>query len=182
MLDNCKFFWLTTIIFFMALSLGCIEEKQVPPIVIMNPEIDLEKYNIYKPHERLSDPRAEEKEYVFLVIGRDGVELDGPYISSNDGVNIDQIYELENENIKKEEDGFRVTVNPSLKYFIYIDDFEEEIDLAKVEIIKEGNKINSHFIFVATGSGVAHDIVITAAVNNYAIRSTTPITIEARYG
>lgn len=169
---------------------GCVKQKvpEIQTLVIRNPEISLEGFTIYKPEERVSDPRAQEAEYVYLVIDSHVVELTGPWISSEDGVDIISLFELGNERVEiinSQEgwaDGFKVTVNPHLIYSISIDDFEYEVGLAQVELIKEEDTIESQFIFPAIGDGVAHDLMITAVVDGDSIRSTIPITIEAREG
>lgn len=150
---------------------------------ITNLGVSTSGFTIYEPGERLSDSRAGDPSYVYLVIGQGGVRLAGPQISSPVG-----IY-LESEQITKVghgyfdeywNEGYEVKVNPHLMYTVEIGDFEDEIDLALVELSKEGNTIKSSFIFVATSGGVAHDVTISAVVDGTKVGSSTPISIESR--
>lgn len=169
---------------------GCKGKKPTGPTVetlkIINPGVNLEEYTIWEPEERLNDPRAQDSTYVYLVIGKDAVKISGPLIFSQDGIEIENIFKLEDEGIEiinPQEyyaDGFEVIVNSRLSYSISIIDFEYEINLGQVTLIKEEDAIRSECIFAATGDGVAHHLIITAVVNGDNIRSTTPVTIEAR--
>ena len=147
---------------------------------IINTSVNLSSVTIYDPEERTSHPCAGMDTYVYLTIGEDAVRIDGPWISSGDGVDTASLFYLENESIEILDDGFWVTVNPQLAYNVSARDFENEVNLAQVLLGMGNGTINSTFIFAAVGDGVAHDLTITALVNGSSIRSTTPVTIEAR--
>jgi hypothetical protein len=151
-------------------------------LLISNPNIDLDGFSVYLPEEKMGDCRAGDSEYVFLVINEEAVVLNGPSISS-DGTNIEDLFNLDGEGIVRTGDsGFQIVVNERLGYIVSIDDFELEVDLARVELTKTDDGIQSQLTFVATGSGVAHDVTITAEVDESSLQATSPTTIESRSG
>ena len=129
-----------------------------------------------------NNPLAGEPEYVFLLAGRDAVRLPGPKVP--EGV-APSLFVLEQPGVVEDEDGFTVTVNRRLSYRVAIDDFENEISLARVELVKTGDVISSSFIFPGRaappyGGGVAHGLTIAAVVDGVAGPGTIPVTVEAR--
>ena len=165
------------------------EQSELPPpetIAIVNPAVTFSGVSIYDPEEKVSDPRAGAPEYVYLVSGLEAVRLIGPEISSSREVDIEDVFYLDNEEIKLigageySAEGYEVMANSHLSYGIAIDDFEYEIDLARVELAIEGGIIHCAFVFVAIGDGIARDVMITAVVDGNAIGTSPPISIEAR--
>lgn len=145
--------------------------------------INLSSYTIYKADERISDPFAQSSEYVYLIAGKEAVILKGPEISG------EEYFMLEDQKIKTvthgyfedySTEGFEVTVNSNLRYTVSIDDYEGEIDLAEVRLGLKGNRITSDFIFIASESGVAHDVFITALIDGEEVGSKKARSIEVR--
>ena len=121
---------------------------------------------------------------IFLLKDKEGVRVIGPEISSSPQreFEVESIFYLADQEISKyegEEDGYIVRVNSYLTYDIAIDDFEDEVDLARVELSKEINSIKSNFIFLARTGGIVR-VKITAIVNEKGVASSGPIGIEVR--
>jgi hypothetical protein len=134
-------------------------------------------YDIYGPEEITSDRAAQEPEYMFLIAGKDAVKVAGPEINGS------QYCVVDNQKIVKNESGFSVTINSHVSYIIEIDDFEDEISLAEVQLSLQGNTTTlSNFIFAAApdNNGVARNIRITALVDGIAVGSKDIGTIEVR--
>jgi len=175
--------WILPLAIALGIGVSCSEEGVTETMTIS--KLDLSEYTIYEPEERLSDPAAQSPEYVFLVAGKEAVRVEGPEIEG--AVH----FVLENEEIREVDHGyfedywttgFEVIVNSHLTYTIAIEDFEGEVDLAKVELGLRDNTIESTFIFAASpsGDGVAHDINITALIDGEGVRSKKARSIEVR--
>ena len=66
---------------------------------------------------------------------------------------------------------------------VSINDFEEEVSLARVDLCQQNGSFTSQFVFVANAgaSGVAQDITIIAVAHSAAISEpTSPVTVEVR--
>ena len=133
-------------------------------------------YTMYNPEDITSDRAAQEPEYMFLIAGKDAVKVDGPEINGS------QYCVVDNKEIVKNELGFSVKVNSHVSYGITIDDFEDVIDLAEVCLNLDGEITKSSFIFTASpaGDGAAHNIKITAFVDDIAVETKDIGTIEVR--
>ena len=139
-------------------------------------------FTVSEADARRKDPRAGEPEYVYLQAGRDAVRLPGPAVPD---VGAPSLFTLESPGVVEDKGGFTVTVNGRLGYRVAIDDFEQEISLARVELVRQGDVITSSFIFpghagAPYGGGVAHGLTIQAVVGGVAGAPTSPVTVEAR--
>ena len=140
-------------------------------------------FTVYEADARRNDPRAGEPSYVYLQAGVDAVRLPGPVVRD---VTPSSLFVLENPGVVEDATGFTVTVNGRLGYRVAIDDFEDEISLARVELVRRGDVITSSFIFPGRagepyGGGVAHGLTIQAVVYGAAAGLPTgPVTVEAR--
>jgi hypothetical protein len=150
---------------------------------ITNPDVSLEGFTIHQPEDRMSDPRAGEPEYVYLVADEDAVEMDGPTITQDDGLDVQSLFIVDDPRIVDtmiRETPFEIILNDQLLYRVVIDDFEDEIDLAKVDLTLMDGEVRSEFVFVGVGRGVAHDVTICAVVEDEIIRCSEPLSIESR--
>ena len=157
---------------------GCNDSKT---LTIIDSSIDTEGVIFLSPENYQNHPDAGQPEYVYLTNPEDGVFLLGPPLQGS------ELFYLQDEGIEilKEEgpstDVWQVTVNDQLSYRLNVEDFEDEISLAFVEVILSGNTISSRFYFVRSiTEGVAHDITISAFVNESDEGSSEPYTIESR--
>jgi hypothetical protein len=154
--------------------------------VLTNPRVSLNGYSIYNASAKQNDPRAQDPEYIYLVIDQDAVRLTGPHISASDGINVNELFFVENPTFRfinrrpYSADGIRVTVNPRLVYEIYAKDYEFEVKLARVKLIKQDGRLKTRFVFAAMGDGVSHAMQISVRVDGTRIRTAPPFTIEAR--
>lgn len=142
-------------------------------------------YSILSPDECTGNPDAGEPEYMFLIAGEEAVDVNGPSIDGTQYCVIDNpsVTEVKPGYFEDEyTSGFVVILNPNLSYTVEIDDFESEVDLAEVRLSPDDGKTSSEFIFIAApgGDGVAHDITITAIVDDITIDIKTIGSIEVR--
>jgi hypothetical protein len=179
-----KKLWVTCLLM-IVLGTGATCQGKAATEILTIRNLDLSKYTLYEAEERICDPAAQSPEYVFLVAGKEAVRVEGPEIEGA------AYFVLENEEIREVdysyfEDywaaGFEVIVNSHLTYTIAIIDFEDEFDLAEVELGLRDNTIESTFIFAASpsGDGVAHDINITALIDGEGVTSKKARSIEVR--
>jgi hypothetical protein len=151
--------------------------------VIDNPAATLSGYQQFTPDQKAGDPRAQDPTYVYLVAGREAVVLTGP-TTADDG----QPFQLRNPTIAlanptdTSATGYHVTVDDHLSYLVDIDDFEFEIELARVEICQTSGQLRSHLVFrgAPLASGVAHSVITRPAIDGVAYFPTAPITVEVR--
>ena len=154
-------------------------------LTISNPSINLDQFTTYEPDERISDLRAQDDTYVYLVTKRDAVEVQGPAISIDQGIDLKALFHLDSESIvisnpgKDHADGFTVKVNSELSYSVAIDDFEYEVNLAQVNLKLYNGYLTSTFVFAATADGVAKNLLISDVIDDQIIEATLPLSIEA---
>lgn len=149
------------------------------PLTIINPKWSLSNFRIYDEHR---SPRK--GDLVFLLTGKEGVRVSGPPFSSRMiSVELDRIFYSENPAMLplrgSEEKGFMVRFNEHLSYKIVINDFEDEIDLAQVDLRKEPQEISSEFIFVAQGGGIL-TLRIAALWDGRTVAVSSPVRVEVR--
>lgn len=175
----------------LMLACGDSEPSQPPDedpansLVIRNPAIDLSQYKLVTVEERRNHPDAGEPEYVYLIGGVDAVKVPGPNLESSD-----TLFRLEGEQIQIHPQPtfesspytFRVVVNPRLVYEIRISDYDREVGLAQITLVRDGPTLRSEFIINGdpTQNGVAHAMVIKPFVDGGAGTPSAPVSIESR--
>jgi hypothetical protein len=182
---------LSCLLLSMLPACGGEDSEQGKSLVIRNPAIDLSQYTVATVEERRNHPDAGELEYAYLRRGKEAVTVPGPSLESPDGA----LFKLEGEEILTSpqppyrdpadsflDNPFRVRVNPRLSFDVMADDFEDEVQLAQVELIREGSSIQTVFTFTGHPSetGVAHDMTITPIVDGTRGTPSEPVTIECR--
>lgn len=154
--------------------------------VITNPRVSLDGYTIYKASAKVNDPRAQDPAHIYLILDKDAVRLAGPKLSSADGVDVNALFVVNNPTFQYinrrpySADGIRVQVNDHLVYEIYARDYEHEVELARVKLIKEDGMLKTWFIFASTGDGVSWDMQLSVLVDGVKVRTRAPFTIESR--
>lgn len=152
-----------------------------------------EDYTIYTADEKRNNPEAGDPDYIYLIMGKEGVIIEGPTIDVTEIEKADELFLIDKtgliEFINSDEyayraDGIRAIFNKRFKFEIMIDDFEYEISLeglSEITILKEENLLKTAFTFLAIGNGgVAIDITINAIIDNEIVATSIPVTIEVR--
>jgi hypothetical protein len=157
------------------------------PLVVSDSTVSTEGIQLFWPAEKTNNPKAQDAKYVYLDAGREGVVLLGPNVPDTAGA-----FALQSQFIglmSSSEDpyalppGYRVFINHDFGYMVSINDFEEEVSLARVDLCQQNGSFTSQFVFVANAGarGVAQDITITAVAHSTAISEpTSPVTVEVR--
>lgn len=182
-------FWLSITFTFVLLILSIIYLQffKEESLVINNPNIKMEDYNYV---EYLQG------EHQFQLDYYQAIEIEGPTITSHDKLptsnqdylSISEIFKLENEKIEPDTTFFDsnikfiASVNSRLRYLISISDYEGEITIGRITLIKKGNKIKNRVTFVAlrTGSGWAREISTIAEIDKFKIRGSEYVDLEIR--
>lgn len=157
------------------------------PLVVSDSTVSTDGIPLFWPAEKTNNPKAQDAKYVYLEAGREGVVLLGPNVPDTAGA-----FALQSQSIglmtnSVDPDalplGYRVFINHDFGYMVSINDFEEEVSLARVGLCQQNGSFTSQFVFVANAgvSGVAHDITITAVAHSTEISlPTSPVTVEVR--
>ena len=145
-------------------------------LVIRDPKYDVGKYDV----QTASD--AKHGDYLFVQKDRQGVCIGGPTLTAVD----DDLFRLSGEKMEfvnprtTSADGIRVRANDRLQYVVDGDDFEYEVALAMVRLIRADDGIRSEFVFVGTGDGVAHRLSLSAVVDGKTVATGPHFAIESR--
>lgn len=144
----------------------------------MAPNINLDAYTTYGP----TIFPINGDEYIYLVAGQEAAQLPGPTVRETADLSVADLFVLDGESIQEHQEGFDVVINTRLSYRIFIDDFEDEVDLAEVRILLRGPVLKSVFIFAADSDvgGVAHDVRISPLVDGIELGGTWPVGLEVR--
>ena len=139
-----------------------------------------------RPDELVNNSAAQDPSFVYLRRGIDAVRLSGPCITVSSTTELADLITPHNSSAQSyvwgenSETGIRFSVNSRLRFDIRIVDFENEIALGWVELTPTENTMQTNFIFLGIGGGVAHDIQNTVYVDGIPGYTTPPVAIEVR--
>ncbi len=139
-----------------------------------------------RPTELVKNSAAQDPSYVFLRRDVDAVRLPGPTVVAASAAELAAMVTPDGAGTQSYlwgnswEDGIRFTLNGRIRFDVKIVDFEDEIALGWVELVPTGNVLQTSFSFIGVGGGVAHDVQITAYVDDVPGCASVPITIEVR--
>lgn len=161
-------------------------------LALDNPDYNADSYRVRDPDEirtATSPGRGEDARYLYLAKG-EAVRVPGPVIRGSDGFDLGGLFRVENPSFGtindhpeyNAADGVTATANPSLRFDAFGDDFEHEVALARVEMYRFSDRIETQMIFVNTGDGVAHRLLLEAQADGRKAGTAGPYSIEARGG
>ena len=169
------------------------ETEDTNKLVFRNENSSSEGYQIFTVEEKRNHPLAGEPDFVYLIMEKEGVIVEGPTIDLSSVDDPDDIFQIDENgrieyiNLYEEygyADGIRAVFNDRLRFDIPIDDYEFEIaleSLSSITLTKNESSLSTSFVFLATGDGgVAHDITINALIDENIVSTADPVTIEVR--
>jgi hypothetical protein len=125
-----------------------------------------------------------------LSSGREGIQLPGPPVSSDDIPDISRLFVLDNARFQRAEvedvtgspeEGYEVSFNPLLSYRVAIEDWQDELRLIEVVLLIENRSLLPNFVFATEPEGDGRlQITIAAVIDGAIVRRTPRFSIEVR--
>ena len=143
-------------------------------------------YIVHRPGDLTSDPRAQSPSYLYLALGVDAVGLVGPAFTAFSAADLSALLAFDHPTAVGYAtspgfgEGIRFTVNGRLHFDLDIDDFEDEVALGWVELTRVGATVQTLFVLLGQGDGVAHNVRNTIYIDGAPGCTTSGVTIEVR--